>query len=63
MKHTLDQWLKMPGADKYNPIRVHHPMIGVHDVSAIDHIRTYLWDLSDYYVTSVQAGVIWLQPK
>ena len=35
---------------------------GVHDTRAIEHVRTYLWDLEDYRVASVQAGVIWLVP-
>ena len=62
-KRTLDQWLKQPGADQYRPITSHSPSIGIHDVRAIEHVRTYLWDLADYYVSSVQAGVIWLMPR
>ncbi len=58
---TLEQWLKNTGA--YKPITVHAPAIGIHDVRSIDHFRTYLWDLSDYYVSSVSGGVIWLVPK
>lgn len=60
---TLARWLRNPGADQYQPITAHAPRIGIHDVPAIAHVRTYLWDLADYYVQSVQAGVIWLAPK
>lgn len=60
---TLEQWLKNPGADKLRPIIDHAPSIGIHDTRAIEHVRTYLWDLSDYRVSSVQAGVVWLTPK
>ena len=60
---TLANWLTFPGADKYAPIMAHDPLVGIHDVWAIDHVRTYLWDLSDYVVTAVQAGVIWLAPR
>lgn len=60
---TLERWLKNPGADKYAPITVHAPAIGIHDVRSIDHVRTYLWDLTDYAVESVTGGVIWLRPK
>ncbi len=58
---TLEQWLKNPGA--YQPITTHAPAIGIHDVRSIEHVRTYLWDLSDYHVSSVSGGVIWLVPK
>ncbi len=60
---TLDKWLKQPGADKYEPFRANAGYVGIADVPAIGHVRTYLWDLSDYRVSSVQAGVIWLVPK
>ena len=58
---TLAQWLKGIGSNAYSPI-VTGPGVGIHDTSHIEHTRTYLWDLSDYYVSSVQAGVIWLLP-
>ena len=61
--NTLDSWLKMPGADQYRAITAHAPRIGIHDVPAMWPVRTYLWDLSDYRVESVQAGVIWLSPR
>lgn len=35
----------------------------VPDVRAIEHARTLLWNLSDYVVTSVQGGSIWLMPR
>ena len=60
---TLAIWLKNPGADAYTPIMDHAPCIGIHDSRAIEHVRTYLWDLADYRVSSVQAGVIWLLPR
>lgn len=44
---TLEQWLKNPGADTYTPILDHSPSIGIHDTRAIEHVRTYLWDLVD----------------
>jgi len=59
----LEQWLKNPGADQHEPILDHAPSIGIHDTRAIEHVRTYLWDLDDYHVSSVQAGVIWLVPR
>lgn len=62
-KQTLKQWLRQPGADQHSPITSHSPSIGIHDVRAIDQVRTYLWDLADYYVQSVQGGVIWLGPR
>jgi hypothetical protein len=63
MEHTLDQWLKQPGADAHKPIRHLADRVGIHDSRAIEHVRTYLWDLSDYRVDCVQAGVIWLVPR
>ena len=55
---TFDEWLT--GADTV-PIRDHAPVrIGIHDTRAIEHVRTWLWDLADYRVDTVQAGVIWL---
>jgi hypothetical protein len=57
---TLNEWLK--GADTV-PIIDHAPCIGIHDSRSIEHVRTYLWDLADYRVSSVQAGVIWLLPR
>ncbi len=59
----LDQWLKNPGADKYAPIIKANGCVGIHDVGPIEQVRTYLWDLSDYFVSSVSGGVIWLVPK
>jgi hypothetical protein len=60
---TLKQWLKNPGASDYTPILSHAPSVGIHDTRAIDQVRTYLWGLSDYWVSSVTGGVIWLMPK
>ncbi len=60
---TLEQWLRFPGPSKYRPILDHAPAVGIHDVRAIDQDRTWLWALSDYHVSSVVAGVIWLTPK
>lgn len=59
---TLAQWLKGIGSNAYAPI-VTGPGVGIHDTPHIAYTRTYLWDLSDYYVSSVQAGVIWLLPR
>mgnify|MGYP001606331381 CR=1 FL=1 len=59
----LAQWLKQPGPDRYQPITAHSPSVGIHDVRAIEHSRTYLWGLDDYFVSSVSGGVIWLVPK
>ena len=62
---TLSQWLKQPGADQHEAIRLPKlaPAVGIHDSQAIAHVRTYLWALTDYHVESVQAGVIWLRPR
>jgi hypothetical protein len=60
---TLAEWLKWPGPSTYAPILAHPPSVGIHDVRAIDADRTWLWALSDYRVTSVSGGVIWLMPK
>lgn len=60
-KQLLSEWLK--GSSAYLPITDHAPRIGIHDTSAIEHVRTYLWDLADYRVDCVQAGVIWLAPR
>ena len=60
---NLAQWLKNPGAREYTPILQHAPTVGIHDSRAIEHVRWELWDLEDYHVSSVQAGVIWLLPK
>jgi hypothetical protein len=35
----------------------------VPDCDAIRQIRTYLWNLSDYRVSSVTGGSIWLIPR
>lgn len=60
---TLEQWLRQPGPDKMQEIVAHTPAIGIHDGGAIAHQRTELWNLSDYYVSTVTGGVIWLCPK
>lgn len=62
-QQRLADWLKNPGANAHTPIMEFAPRVGIHDSRAIEHIRTYLWDLADYRVESVQAGVIWLAPK
>ena len=62
-KRTLSCWLRNLGANSYRPIMDHAPRVGIHDIDAIRHVRTYLWDLSDYHVECVQAGVIWLAPR
>ena len=58
---TLNQWeSKHPHAwiiDKGDGY------IGVHDTSAIQEFRWELWHLDDWFVSAVQAGVIWLWPK
>ena len=58
---TLEQWLKSTDANV--PITEHAPRVGIHDSRAIEHVRAYLWDLADYRVDVVQAGVIWLVPR
>ena len=61
---TLAQWLRNPGADTYaTDYATNPPRVAIHDSRAIEHIRTYLWDLADYRVECVQAGVIWLAPR
>jgi hypothetical protein len=60
---TLNHWLNWPGPDRYRPIMDHAPAIGIHDVPAIAHDRTWLWALTDYRVSSVSGGVIWLIPR
>lgn len=62
---TLKQWLLQTGANKYFPLRSHAPSVGIHDTAALDAngVRSQLWGLSDYRVSTVQAGVIWLAPK
>ena len=62
-RDTLAKWFGNPGARDYTPITDHAPRIGIHDSKAIEHVRTYLWDLADYRVDTVQAGVIWLAPR
>ena len=62
-KQTLAQWLKQPGTDQHEAIRNVPGRVGIHDSRAIEHVRTYLWDLADYRVEAVQAGVIWLMPR
>jgi len=57
---SLAEWLKQPGADQLAPIRTHSPVVGIHDTLAIAPMRTGLWNLEDYRVESVRAGVIWL---
>lgn len=61
-KNTLEKWFKALGAG-VSPIMTHAPCVGIHDTRAIEKVRTYLWDLCDYYVSSVAAGVIWLLPR
>ena len=63
MKQTLSQWLKQPGADAHKAITDVAGRVGIHDSRAIEHVRTYLWDLADYRVEAVQAGVVWLMPR
>lgn len=58
---TLTEWAKKP--------EVKHKLVyaglemGVHDVNSIQPIRYELWNLTDYFVSAVQAGMIWLVPK
>lgn len=59
-KQRLEDWLRNPGT--LVPV-VKGQSIGIHDVRSIEHFRTYLWDLADYRVECVQAGMIWLAPK
>lgn len=59
---TLAQWLKNTRAVPVSDSR-HLPAIGIRDDRTIDHDRTWLWALSDYRVTSVSGGTIWLMPK
>lgn len=60
---TLAEWLKWPGPSKHTPVIDHPPSIGIHDTRDIDQDRTWLFALSDYPVSSVSGGVIWLLPR
>ena len=57
---TLAEWLKNPGASEHTPITTVAGRVGIHDSRAIERERWELWNLSDYRVDTVQAGVIWL---
>lgn len=52
----LESWPENPISDSR-----HAPAIGIAD--RIDSRRPQLWALSDYRVTSVSGGTIWLMPK
>ena len=57
---TLAEWLRSPGASEHMPITTVAGRVGIHDSRAIERERWELWNLSDYRVDTVQAGVIWL---
>jgi hypothetical protein len=61
-KQTLEQWIN-GWQPKYRPIVRETGAIGIHDTPDIDHGRTWLFGLSDYVVSSVSGGVIWLVPR
>jgi len=61
-RQTLSEWHKSAGPKAERLIESHLPSIGVHDTRNIDHVRTFLWALSDYHVSTVSGGVIWLVP-
>jgi hypothetical protein len=60
IKQTLREWLR--AWTTVRPIISHIPLVGIHDVKAIEHGRTWLFDLQDYRVQSISGGVIWLAP-
>lgn len=60
---TLNQWLELPEANHYRPIHSHVRGVGIHDVQAIEPVRSDLWGLDDYRVSAVSGGAIWLESK
>jgi hypothetical protein len=56
---TLDEWVKL---SPIKPIQRGEAIV-VPDSSLINDIRPQLWNLSDYFVSSVQGGAIWLIPN
>jgi hypothetical protein len=56
---TLQQWADGIGMHGV-PVGVQGAARYIHDTRAIEHDRTWLWDLEDYQVSSVAGGVIWL---
>jgi hypothetical protein len=57
---TLQEWLGLPGASEHTPITTVAGRVGIHDSRAIESERWDLWNLADYRVDCVQAGVVWL---
>lgn len=64
---TLQQWLDAaPSSNTFHAPSAAKTINGavyIPDVRTIDHVRTYLWDLEDYRVSSVTGGSIVLIPK
>jgi hypothetical protein len=59
---TLEQWRN--SYETHSTGRFHPKGAYVRpDSSDIEHGRTWLWALSDYLVSSVTGGSIWLVPR
>jgi hypothetical protein len=56
---TLAQWARGNGAT----VHTHGNAVWVVDDRRIEHARTQLWDLTDYVVSSVSGGSVWLVPR
>lgn len=58
---TLRQWCVSAGVTPIIPKHFNSRVIP--DTNQIAPMRTRLWDLSDYLVSSVTGGSIWLVPR
>lgn len=58
---TLAEWSKSAGVTPIIPKQFNSRVIP--DTKQIADVRTWLWDLSDYVVSSVSGGSIWLMPR
>jgi hypothetical protein len=58
---TLSYWL---GQSNESPIQNgnRYPFVVIPD-NPLNPLRSQLWELEDYRVTSVAGGAIWLMPK
>jgi hypothetical protein len=59
---TLAEWVN-GWQPRYRPIVRETGAIGIHDTADIDRSRVWLFSLSDYVVSSITGGVIWLVPR
>lgn len=65
-KLTLAQWLDSvdrPGFAAHIAAKRINGAVYIPDCTHIEHMRTYLWSLSDYLVSSVSGGSVVLIPR